>query len=84
MKLKKNSKYKLEEIYDWAFYLKYLQSILIESDPIAVQTESTMVKYFEEGLNPSIKAEIDQNATHLDNYEELVVKAIKTEAKASL
>ena len=43
-----------------------------------------MVRYFEEGLKPSIKAEMDQDATHLDNYEELVAKAVRTEAKAGL
>ena len=43
-----------------------------------------MVRYFEEGLKPSIKAEMDQDATHLDDYEELVSKAVRAEAKAGL
>ena len=43
-----------------------------------------MVKYFEESLKPSIKAEIDQDASHLDDYEELVAKAVRAEAKAGL
>ena len=43
-----------------------------------------MVRYFEEGLKPSIKAEIDQNAFYLDNYEELVAKTVRAEAKAGL
>ena len=43
-----------------------------------------MVRYFEEGLKPSIKAEIDQDASHLDNYEELVAKAVRAKAKAGL
>ena len=43
-----------------------------------------MVRYFEEGLKPSIKAKIDQDATHLDDYEELVSKAVRAEAKAGL
>ena len=43
-----------------------------------------MVKYFEEGLKLSIKAEIDQDAIHLDDYEELVAKTIKTKAKTGL
>ena len=43
-----------------------------------------MVRYFEEGLKPSIKAKMDQNATHLDNYEELVVKTVRAEAKTGL
>ena len=43
-----------------------------------------MDRYFDEGLKPSIKAEIDQDASHLDDYEELVAKAIRVEAKAEL
>ena len=84
MKLKRDSQYQLEKIYDWASHLKYLQSILIKFDPIAAFIESTIVRYFEEGLKPSIKAEIDQDASYLDNYEELVAKVIRVEAKAGL
>ena len=83
-KLKRDSQYQLEEVYDWASHLEHLQSILMEFDPAAAPTESTMVRYFEEGLKPSIKAEMDQDATHLDNYEELVAKAVRVEAKAGL
>ena len=43
-----------------------------------------MVRYFEESLKPSIKAEMDQNASHLDNYEELVAKAVRAKAKTGL
>ena len=43
-----------------------------------------MVTYFEEGLKPSIKAKMDQDATHLDDYEELLVKAMRAEGKAGL
>ena len=83
-KLKRDFQYQLEEVYKWAFHLEHLQSILIEFDLATAPTESTMVRYFEEGLKPSIKAEIDQDATHLDDYEELVAKAVKAEAKVGL
>ena len=43
-----------------------------------------MVRYFEKGLKLSIIAEMDQDASHLDNYEELVAKAVRDEAKAGL
>ena len=43
-----------------------------------------MIRYFEKGLKPSIKAEIYQNATHLDDYKELVAKVVKAKAKAGL
>lgn len=50
----------------------------------ALFIEFTMIKYFEKGLKPSVKAEIDQNTTQLDNYKVLVAKAVKIEAKANL
>ena len=53
-------------------------------DPAAAPTESFMGRYFEEGLEPSIKAEIDQDATHLNDYEKLVAKAVKAKTKAGL
>ena len=56
----------------------------MEFDLATTPTESTIVRYFEEGLKPSIKAKMNQDATHLDDYEELVSKAVKTEAKAGL
>ena len=71
-------------MYDWASHLKYFQSILIEFNPVATPTKSTIVRYFEEVLKPSIKAEIDQDASRLDDYKELVVKAVRVEVKADL
>ena len=56
----------------------------MEFDPAAISTELTIVTYFEEDLKPSIKAEINQDATHLDNYEELVAKVVRAEIKAGL
>ena len=53
----------------------------MEFDPAAAPTESTIIRYFKRGLKPSIKAEMDQDAIHLDDYEELVVKAVSAEAK---
>ena len=83
-KLKEDSQYQLEEVYNWPSHLKYFQSILLKFDPVATPTEVTMVRYFEEGLNPSIKAEIDQDNSQLINYKELVAKAMRAEAKAGL
>ena len=43
-----------------------------------------MVRYFEEDLKPSIKAEIDQDTSHLDNYEELLAITVRAKVKAGL
>lgn len=56
----------------------------MDFDPVAAPTESTIDRYSEEGLKLSIKAKLDQNATQLDDYEELVVKTIKVKAKIGL
>lgn len=82
--MKRDSQYHLEEVYDWALHLEHLQSILLEFDAAAAPTELTMVRYFEEGLKPSIKAEMDPDAHQLDSFEDLVTKAVKAEAKAGL
>ena len=43
-----------------------------------------MVRYFKKSLKPFIKAEMDQDNTHLDKYEKLVAKTVRVEAKAGL
>lgn len=82
--MKRNSKYQLEKVYDWVLRLKHLQFILFEFDVTAASTKLIMVCYFEEGLKPSIKAKMDQDAHQLDSFEDLVTIAVKTETKAGL
>lgn len=53
-------------------------------DPAAALIESTIVRYFQKGLKSSIKAKMDQNAIHLDDYKELVAKAVRAKAKTGL
>ena len=43
-----------------------------------------MVRYFEESLKLSIKAKMDQNNSQLIDYEELIAKMVRVEAKAGL
>ena len=57
---------------------------MVEFDLVATPTKSTMVRYFEKGLKQSIKAKMDQDASHLDDYEELITKAVRAEIKAGL
>ena len=83
-KLKKDSQYQLEEVYNWTSHLKHLQSILIEFDLVAAPTEVTMVRYFEEGLKLSMKTEMNQDNFQLVDYKELVVKVLRAKAKVDL
>ena len=57
---------------------------MIKFDLEPTPTESTMIRYFEEGLKLSIKAEMDQDTFYLDHYEELVVKSVRAKAKRGL
>ena len=57
---------------------------MIEFDPAITTTKFSIVKYFEKSLKPSIKVKMNQDAAYLDNYEELVVKVVKTKAKKGL
>lgn len=63
-------------------YLEYLQSILIEFDDSSPD-ESYLIRFFCDGLRPSIKVQIEKKGQKLCNWEDFVQKAIKTKAKAS-
>ena len=56
----------------------------MESDLAIIPMKATMVRYFQKSLKQSIKAKMDQDTTHLDNYKELITKTIRTKAKAGL
>lgn len=56
----------------------------MEFDLLAAFTKSTMVKYFEEYLKLSIKAEINKDTIYFDKYEELVAKMVIAKAKVGL
>ena len=50
----------------------------------ALQKSQIFIRFFCEGLKPSIKAQIEQRGRELDSWDELVEKAIDAEAKARL
>ena len=43
-----------------------------------------MIRYFREGLRPSVRVEMEQRGRELNSFEELVEKAVDAEAKAAL
>ena len=69
---------------DWAAHLEYLQAVLQEFDSIAAPKKDTMIRYFCEGLRPSIRAQLDVRDRDLDSWDEVVDKTVDAEAKASL
>ena len=82
--MKIDSQYQDKSIQDWAAQLKYLQSILIELDPDYASKEGTMIEYFWKGLCPSVQVKIEQCGRELNSFEEIIEKAVDTEAKVAL
>ena len=83
-KIKRDSQYQLEEVLDWAAYPKDMQAVFREFDPAAIPNKEIMIRYFLEGLKPSVRAQLDAHGRDLDFWEEAVEKAINAEAKAML
>ena len=69
---------------DWATYLEYLQSILLEYDPIGAPTKSTMLRYFWEDLKPLVLAELEHQDLGLERFDQMVKKAVNANAKSAL
>ena len=69
---------------DWATHLEQLQAVLREFDSVAAPNKDTMIRYFREGLRPSIRAQLDVRDRELDSWDEVVDKTVDAEAKASL
>ena len=83
-KMRRDSQYPLEEVQIWASHLEHLQAILREFDAVGAPTETSLIRFFREGLKPSITAQMEQRGRELDSWDQMVEKAIDAEAKASL
>lgn len=66
-KFKRDSQYQLEEVQDWASHPEHLQSVLIEFDADGAPGESDVIRYFQEALRPSIKAEMENQVREYEN-----------------
>ena len=78
------SQHQQESVLEWAAHLKHLQSILLAYDPVGAPAEPTMLRYFREGLRPSILAELQNEDHELESFVQIVKKAVVAEAKANL
>ncbi len=58
--------------------------MLKEFDPTSASNKTILIRYFREGLRPSIRAQLDHQGQDLDGWEEVVEKAGDAEAKANL
>ena len=68
---------------DWAAHLEYLQSILLEYNPVRAPTKPTMLKYFQEGLKPSVLTELEYRDLELESFNQMVKKAVNAKAKSA-
>lgn len=55
---------------------------VLEFDADVAPEESDLIRFFQEGLKPSIKAQIEQRGRELDSWEELAKESVDAEAKA--
>ena len=69
---------------DWATYLEQLQSILLEYNPVRALTKPTILRYFREGLKPSVLAKLEYRDLDLKSLDQIVKKAVDAEAKFTL
>ena len=83
-KFRRDSQYQAESVLDWAAHLEYLQSILLEYNPVGAPTKPTMLRYFREGLKPSVLAELEHRDLELESFDQMVKKAVDAEAKSAL
>ena len=74
----------MEEAQDYTSYLQHLQLILIEFGTIEAPNEPTMICYFQQGLKPYIKVEMEQQDWASTSFEKIVQRAVNAEAKAGL
>ena len=83
-KFRRDSQYQAKFVLDWAAHLEHLQSILLEYDPVGAPTELTMLRYFWEGRNPSVLAELEHRDLELESFNQMVKKAVNAKAKSAL
>ena len=81
--IRRDSQYQQEEVMDWAAHLEHLQTVLREFDSAAAPNEEVLIRYFCDGLRPSIRTQTDERGRDLDTWEEAIKKAINAEAKAA-
>lgn len=68
---------------DWLAYIEHLQPIIQEFDNAAALTNDVLIRYFQDGMRPSIRAQMDKRNQELNNWQAGVERAVDGEAKAA-
>ncbi len=82
-KLRRDTQHQSEEIQDWAAYLEYLQSILLEFDANNAPQEGQLGRTFYDGLRSSIKLWITSIREDMPR-DNLIKAANKAETRAKI
>ena len=69
---------------NWATHLEHLQSILLEYNLLKAPTKPTMLRFFQEGLKPSVLAKLEPRHLKLENFDQMLKKAVDAKAKSAL
>ena len=72
------------EVLDWAAHLEHLKVALKEFDLAVTLNKEIMIRYFREGLRPSIRAQLNARGRKLDSWKEAIEKTVDIEANALL
>ena len=83
-KFRRDSQYQKELVLDCAAHLEHLQSILLEYDPVGVTNKPIILRYFWEGLKPSVLAKLEHRDLELLTFDQMVKKAVNAKAKSAL
>ena len=83
-KIKRDPQHQLKEVLNWAAHLEHLLAVFQKFDPMVTPNKEIMIRYFREGLRPSIRAQLDAQGRDLDSWEEAVEKAVNVETKVLL
>ena len=67
-KFGQDSQSQAEFVLDWVAHLDHLQSILLKYNLVGTLTEPILLKYFREGLKPSVLAELEHGDLKLDGF----------------
>lgn len=68
---------------NWAAYLQYLSSILVEFDPEYAPKKDTMIWYFWNCQKLLVSAKIEQRGQEFDSFKEIFENTVDVEAKAA-
>lgn len=67
---------------DWSLYLEHLESVLKKFDVSTTFLNDLFIPYFRDGLQFSIRAQLDKRNRNLDDWQEIIKRFVDAKAKA--